>query len=335
MKKMVALLLILLVTLPMASFAEEAQDGWYETPEIVLKYADLYGEGNPMFELGKAFADAIYETTKGRIRIDMYGNQQLGDEKASYQALQMGAVDMFRGNTATMSDFGVEKINLFTVPYIFRNREHLWNVLESELGQQVLEEPQKLGLGMVGLFFMEEGARSFFTTKPVTTVEGFANLKIRVPQTQILMDTVNAIGASATPISYSELYTSLGSGVIDGAENPPVGYLSEHFYEVAPYFILDEHTYNPIIVLMSEISWNKLSAEDQQLFLTVGAEISAKCKEQAQANDDNALKALEELGVTIYPVEDKGPFQEATKSVLDRYATTDELKDFAQAIANK
>lgn len=304
-----------------------------ESQQLTLKFAELYPEDHTITNLDKLFAQKVLDKTQGRIKIEIYSNGQLGDEKSSYQALQMGAIDLFRGNTATLSDFHVKKINLFTLPYMFKDREHLWRVLNSEIGQQIINELQELKTDMVGLYFLDEGARNFFTTKKITGFDSLRGLKIRVPQTQMLMDTVAAIGASPTPISYSELFSALQTGTIDGAENPPEGYLSFKFYEPAPYYILDGHTYNPCIVLISEKTWGKLSDNDKKSLLEAGKEVQEINKKQAAEIDQKALKELAVRGVTIIDVPDKTPYIQATKSLIDKYAA--DQKDLVTAIQNK
>jgi tripartite ATP-independent transporter DctP family solute receptor len=301
---------------------------------VTLKYAELYNEENPIYKLGVLFSDKVLEKTQGRIKIDLYGNSQLGDEKSSYQALQMGSIDFFRGNSATLADFGVKKINIITIPYIFRNREHLWNVFESDVGNEILRELEELNTNMVGLFYLEEGARSFFTSKPATTFESLKGLKIRVPQTQMLMDTVSAIGANPTPVAYSELYSALSTGTVDGAENPPTAVLSLKFYEPAKNYILDEHTFNPIIVIMAKKSWDKISADEQAIMKAAGKEVAEVCKAQAQQLDEEAIAQLRALGVTVTPVPDKTKFQQATQGLIRKYVSP-ELENIVQAIAAK
>ena len=181
--------------------------------EIVLKYAELNPDGHIMDECADYFAEQVAEMSNGRIEIDVFPAGQLGDEKTAYQTIQMGggAIDICRGNTNSLADFGAEKLNLFGLPFVFQGREHLWNVLESEIGADFLAEPQEKGMGMVGLFYLDEGSRNFFTieSKPIESVEDFKGLKLRVPTTLIMEGTTTALGASATPISFSELYSSL------------------------------------------------------------------------------------------------------------------------------
>ncbi|MDR2786139.1 MAG: TRAP transporter substrate-binding protein, partial [Treponema sp.] len=202
---------------------------------------------------------------------------QLGDEKTVYQGLQIGSVDMCRGNTNSMVDFGVKKITLFGLPFIFRDRDHLWKVLNSEIGDEFLKEMADIKSGMVGLFYLDEGSRNFFTAKRyvINSINDYRGLKLRVPTTELMSDTVAAMGVQSTPISFSELYSALQTGVVDGAEQPHSGYFSNKFYEVAPNYILSGHTYSPGIVLASEISWKKLSPADQAVILEAAKETEA------------------------------------------------------------
>ena len=265
--------------------------------------------------------------------IEIYPASQLGDERTQIQSLQMGAIDMFRPNTVSMGDFGAKKMNLFALPYVFRNRDHLWKALKSPIGDEILKNVEESGTKMVALCYLEEGARHFFfREKPITTVEDLKSLKIRVPQTQLLMDTVNAFGASATPISYSELYSALQTGVVDGAENPPTGYLSNNFYEVAPYYTLDGHTYSPSLIVISEIRWNKLSQEDRNILKEAAQEVQDLNRQIAEARDQEALAALKEKGVTISEVENIAEWHTAMKPVHEKYGS--DYLDLLEAIAN-
>ena len=301
--------------------------------KIVLKYGELNPDGNTMTDTAREFAKLVDEKSGGRIEIEIYPASQLGDERTQMQALQMGAIDLFRPNAVSMGDFGAKKMNLFSLPYVFRNRDHLWNVLKSPIGDELLQDVVDSGTKMVGLCYVEEGSRNFFFREnPVTAVADLKGLKIRVPQTQILMDTVNAFGASATPISYSELYSALQTGVVDGAENPPTGYLSNNFYEVAPYYTLDGHTYSPSLIVISEITWKKLSEDDQKVLLDAAKDVQDINRQLAEARDTEALDALKEKGVTISDVDDILEWQAAAKSVHEKYGS--DYQELLDAIAN-
>ena len=157
----------------------------------------------------------------------------------------------------------------------------------------------EVGAGMVGIAYTDEGARNLFTSAEITSLADVKGKKIRVPETTLMMDTMSALGAEPTPISYSELYSSLQTGVVDGAENGYPGYDSNKFYEVAPYYLLDAHTFSPGIILMAEAQWAKLSPEDQEILLEAGRKAS-EWNKAAIEDEEKALRAsLEGKGVTI------------------------------------
>ena len=302
-------------------------------PEIVLKYAELNSDDNINTRVGYEFANYVDEMSKGRIRIEVYPSSTLGDEKTCLNALQMGGgtVDMYRGNTNSLSDYGFRKLNMFGLPFVFTDRESMWEVLEhEELGQAFLTEGAEAGAGMVGVFYMDEGARNMFTTKTIGGLGDIRDMKIRVPETELMMDTMKALGAQPTPISYSELYSSLQSGVVDGAENGYPGYSSNKFYEVAPYYLLSGHTFSPGIVLMAEAKWNALSPEDQQILRDAGQKASEWNKAAIEEEEVAIRKDLEDKGVTIVELtsEDKAAAQAACEPVWADY--TDGIEGLLQ-----
>ncbi|MBO7711196.1 MAG: TRAP transporter substrate-binding protein, partial [Lachnospiraceae bacterium] len=252
-------------------------------------------------------------------------------------ALQMGGgtVDFYRGNTNSLGDYGIKKMNLFGLPYIFTGREGMWKVLEAEdLGQAFLNEGAEVGAGFVGITYTDEGARHTFTSMEITCLDDLKGKKIRVPETTLMMDTMAALGAEPTPISYSELYSSIQTGVVDGGENGYPGYDSNKFYEVAPYYLLDGHTFSPGVILMAEARFNELSEEDQAILYEAGKKASAWNKEQIENEEAELRKALEEKGVTIIdvPAEDIAKAQEACKDVWAGYS--DGIEDLLQAIVD-
>jgi TRAP-type transport system periplasmic protein len=294
--------------------------GGASAQSVVLKYAELNPDSHPMTVVAREFARLVGEKSNGDIVIDVYPSGQLGDERTVMQALQMSAVDMMRVNAVSLGDFGAKKSNIFSLPYLFRNRDHLWTVLNSDIGNNILADVQAAGTGFVGVGYTEEGARNFFfRNDPVTDLAGMKGKKIRVPQTQILLDTVSAFGASPTPISYAELYSALQTGVVDGAENPPTGYLANNFFEVAPYYMLDGHTYSPSMIVMSEITWNKLSADQQKIITDAMRETEVFNKNLAAKADEDAFAQLKEKGAIINTVDDLPDWPKAVTPVYEKY----------------
>ena len=315
-----ALLMVLLAAAAWSGGQDENGAEGSGIGEIKLAYAELNPDGHPMADVGYFFADKVKELSGGAMTIEVYTSGVLGSEKESMQALQTGggSVDIFRGNTNSLGDYNLNKLSLFSMPYTFRDREHLWTVLESDIGTSYLAEPQEEGSRMVGLFYTEEGARHFFTSREIGGMSDLNGFKMRVPKTQVMSDTVKALGIEPTPIDWGELYTSLQTGVVDGAEQPFAGYYNNKFYEVSPYYILDGHTYSPGIVLMSEAVWNKLSPAQQQVITEASAAAQAFCKENAAQVDADTIKKIREVA-TVIEVKDMQAVQDATASVVSKY----------------
>ena len=325
MKKILALVLMLALMIPCAALAADPNG----TAEITFSYGDVNPFGHVIVNAAEYFRDQLYEKTNGRIWMEIYPSGQLGDDAECYQGMQMGAVDMYRGNASSLTDFGKNQISALALPYIFRDRNHFWDVCTSELGDSILANLQECGTGMVALCFLDEGARNFFTTtKPVTKLADLAGQKIRVQQSALMMDTVAALGASPTPVDYAELYTALQSGIVDGAENPPASYYSNKFYEVAPYYVLDGHTYSPSVILISEMMWNSLSAEDQAIMREVADMTEVYNRAEIEAADQAAYDSLKANGVQILELEDQAAWVEAMGPVYEKHG-----KDFLDLIA--
>ncbi len=325
MKKVFAMVLCLAVLGSFLFAAGEKEAGAAtEKKSYVLKYAELNPDGHIMDLAGDHFAKLVEEKSAGRIKIQVYPAGQLGDEKTMYQTLQMGggAIDICRANTNSLGDFGMKKLTLFGLPFIFRDRAHLWNVLNSPLGQEFLSEPQQLKSGFVGLFYLDEGARNFFTSKKVTinSINDYKGLKLRVPTTDLMTETVSALGVQSTPISFSELYSALQTGTVDGAEQPHSGYYSNKFYEVAPNYILSGHTYSPSIVIMSASVYDKLDAEAQAILMEAAKETAEWNRQGIEVLDNELLTKIKAAGANVIEVKDKTPYIEATKNVVKKYA---------------
>lgn len=289
-----------------------------------LKFGELNPNGHIMEQVDSKFAELVEEKSNGRIKITVFPSGQLGDEKTMYQSLQMGGgtIDFCRGNTNALGDFGMKKLTLFGLPFIFRDRAHLWTVLNSQLGRDFLNEPEELNSGLVGLGYMDEGSRNFFTVKnkPITSIDDFKGLKLRVPTTSIMSDTVSALGVQSTPISFSELYSALQTGTVDGAEQPNSGYYSNKFFEVAPNYILTGHTYSPSILLASGQVWNQFSESDQKLIREAAEEAEKWNRASIEKLDSDLLDKIKQAGAHVIEVPDKTPYLKATEPVVEKYA---------------
>ncbi|HBF36218.1 MAG TPA: C4-dicarboxylate ABC transporter [Firmicutes bacterium] len=295
--------------------------GYTAPQKIVLQYGELNPQTHPMAQGAEKFAELVNKSSHGRIEIKMYFSGQLGDEKSMAQLVQMGGtLDMMRIGSNTLGDFGADKMSLFALPYVFKNRAHMMRVINSKIGAEILKNVEESNAEMIGLMFFDEGARHFFfRNKVVSSIKDMKNLKIRVPETQILMDTVKAFGASPTPISFSELYSALQTGVVDGAENPITGYLSGNYYEVGKYYTLDAHTYSPSVMVISKSAWSKLAPQDKKIIMNAAKQTEQYVSSQADKLETDALKQLKAKGAVITDIRDKSEWQKAVVPVYEKY----------------
>jgi len=265
----------------------------------------------------------------GRMRLEIYPNQQLGSERESLELLQIGSLDMTKVSSGVMENFA-PKMKVLGLPFLFRDREHAFAVLDGPIGRQLLEDGARYWIK--GLAFYDAGSRSFYTTdRAIDRPQDLQGLKVRVMESVTAMDMVRALGGSPTPISWGELYTSLQQGVVDGAENnPPSFFLSRH-YEIARHYSLDEHTMLPDILLVSTHLWERLSPEEQGwLQKAVDRSVPLQRKLWAIA-EQHALEEVRKAGVEVsYP--DKAPFKEAVRDIYRQYDNDPVMKELIQGI---
>jgi len=204
---------------------------------------------------------------------------------------------------------------MFSMPYVFRDSEHYWQVLNSDIGQRLLVAGESVRLR--GLGYYDAGARSFYTAEsPVRTPDDLVGLKIRVQNSQTSIKMVNALGGSGTPVSFGELYTALDQGVVDGAENNPPSLHTSRHYEVSGYYTLNEHTYVPDIVLISSYIWHSLSEQEQKWLQQAMDESIVYQRQLWKEATQKALDVVRESGVEVIEV-DKKPFAEKVKPMFD------------------
>ncbi|APE02348.1 C4-dicarboxylate ABC transporter substrate-binding protein [Alteromonas mediterranea] len=246
----------------------------------------------------------------GTMSVVIYPSSQLGTEREMVELLQIGSLAMTKVSASPLEGFAPE-MKIFSIPYIFRDNDHFWRVLNSELGDELLSGIENFRLK--GLGYYDAGSRSFYTNdKPIMHPSDLNGLKIRVLNSPTAVATVRALGGAATPVSWGELYTALQQGVVEGAENnPPSYYLSRH-YEIARYYSLDEHTSVPDVMLASLPVWESLS-EQQQRWLTKAMEDSVEYQRELwKASTLASLEKVKAEGVTVI-TPNKAPFVEAVK----------------------
>lgn len=306
-----------------------------ETAEekIILRYADVNPEGNVTVKTAHYFANQVRALSGGRIEIDVYSSGRLGDELQCYEQIQMGALDFYRANSGTLNKAGTMDVSILALPYLFRNRDHLWKVCGSELGRQILDNIRQSGSQMVGICYVDEGNRNLFMAeKPVTRLSDLKGKTIRIMVSDVLADTIRALGAIPVQSTYAELYSTLESGAVDGAENPVISYYSNKFYRTAPYYTKTGHMYSPSVLIMSEITWDHLSESDQSIIRQAAEMTEEYNRVESEKAEREAYRRLMAANVAVTDVIDIENWKAAAESVYDKYGSG--YEDLIEQIRN-
>lgn len=297
--------------------------------QTVLRSSDTHPDGYPTVEAVKYFGGLIKERTDGRYSVEVYHSAQLGQEADTIEQVRSGVIDLNRVSMAPWNSL-VPLTMIPSLPYLFTSPDHARKVMASEIGDEIAKGFEQHGVVVIAYY--DGGARSFYNSKkPVNTLADLAGLKFRVIQSDVFVDMVGALGATATPMPYGEVYSSIETGVIDGAENNFPSYESAKHFEVAKNYSLDEHTIVPEVFVMSKMAWDKLSDEDKAVFRQAGKESMEKQWELWDARVAESRKIVEDAGSQI-TTPDKQPFIDAMKPVYEKYVNTPELKDLVARI---
>ena len=300
---------------------------------VTLTYAEVNPlDGTIVGEMAKAFKAKVEELSGGDVVIDIQAGGVLGSEDQILDNLLGGGniTDISRISAFALTQYGCGKASLLSIPYTFVNEEHFWNFAASDLAQEFLLEPEELGLGLRGLCYGEEGFRHFFFKNELKGLDDLKGLKIRVSSDPVMTGMVTNLGASATTVAFTELYSALNTGVVDGAEQPTANYRSNAFQEVAPYLLLDGHTLGALQIIITDAAWNKLS-EEQQGWIMEGAKYASQvCREKVAEIEAQTFELLKQDGATVIEVEDKTPWVEACQPTIQE--NTAAMADLYQQI---
>ena len=329
MKKFLALTLTLCMI-----FAVCAVSAYADEP-ITLTYAEVNPlDGTIVGEMAKAFKAKVEELSGGQVLIDIQASGVLGSEDQILDNLlgYGNITDISRISAFALTQYGCDKASLLSIPYTFVNEDHFWNFAASELAQEFLNEPQEIGLPLRGLCYGEEGFRHFFFKNEVKGLDDLKGLKIRVSSDPVMTGMVTNLGASATTVPFTELYSALQTGVVDGAEQPTANYRSNAFQEVAPYLLLDGHTLGALQIVISDAGWAKLNEEQQGWVMEAAQYASQVCREKVAEIEAQTFEKLAEDGATVIEVADKAPWVEACQPTIK--ANTEKLADlYAELVA--
>ena len=286
--------------------------------KMVLKASDVHPLGYPTVEAMVRMGNKLEKATNGRLSIQMFPAMQLGGEKEMIEQAQVGALQIARISVGPMGPI-VDELNVFNLPFIFRDETHMRKVIDGPIGQELLEKvtnnPQSR---LVVLGWMDAGTRNVYAKKPVTKPADLKGQKIRMMGNPIFVETMNAMGGNGISMGFSELFSALQTGVVDGAENNPPTLVTHKHYEVAKFYSLTGHLIIPEIFVFSRVSWDKLSKADQDLIRKSSREAQSEQRGLWDKMVGESEAKLKDAGVQFVKV-DKKAFYDATKPVREKY----------------
>ncbi len=282
--------------------------------KIVLKVAHNGNERHPFQKGYEKFKEVLEAETGGAVEVQIFPNSQLGSEEESTQMVKLGLIAANASSTAGGLSTSVPEAELFNLPFIFRDLDHCYSVIDGPIGQDLARTVEKkLNCLVLGYWF--SGIRNVWNSKrPVLVPDDLKGIKLRVMASPMLIESFNALGAQATPMAFGELYSALQTGVVDGAETDHLDLLYEKFYEVTKYVSYTNHMFLVIALIFSKKIYDKLPLDVQAAVLKAGKASVFAERETMAALTESALAELKELGLEFYEV-DKGPFREKVERV--------------------
>ena len=316
---MVAGLLLLAAGMVWANGAQESGSQAAAAKPVTIRFALQNGEAHPLCQGVKKWADLVEEKSQGRIKFQLFYSGALGNKTATVQGMQTGTIDGGMLMGGVIADYGPDKLKVFTLPYLFDSVADARAFEKSDAGKALLDTVESSGSKMVCVGAYQESARNYFFTKAdVKSPADMKNLMVRCQEGSVYYDAAEALGANVQSVAFGELYSALQSGVVDGAEQPLSGFVNNAFQEVAKYYVLDQHEISPNLILMSEITWKKLSADDQALLKSCFDESVPYFEELSDKKDAEYLQKIKDSGVQVNEV-NVSEWQQACESVYEKY----------------
>lgn len=300
------------------------QKGKSSEKEVTLVMAEVNPAETIAGQMDQAFKQKVEELSGGTIKIDLQCSGILGDVDSVVNLMLKpnSTIHIHRMSAVNMASYGCSQSSLLGIPYTFASKEAFWEFTKSKAAQEILDEPVDI-MGMKGLFFGEEGFRNFFSTVKINGVKDFEGLAARGTNDTAMQGLLAGLKTKSVPVNYADLYAKLQTGVISVAEQPIANYFANHFYEVAPYMILDGHTLGVMETVITMEAWNSLSERQQQILLEAGKYASEFCKNLSASEEDRVKAQLIANGATITEVKDVKPWQEVCSDVVKESSSVD------------
>lgn len=282
---------------------------------IVLKMHHAAASGHPYANGAELFKALVEEKSGGTLRIEIYPNSELASSAKAVESVQFGTIDIALESSMTVGNF-VPEFGVLDMPFLFNDREQVYEVLDGAVGEQLSAAAESRDFKV--LHYWDNGFRNISNSKtPILTVADLKGLKLRVPESNVYISTFETLGAIPTPMAWSEVFTALQLGTVDGQENPNGHMITYKLYEVQEYFAITNHIYTAEPLIMNLDIYNSLSGEQQEILLAAAEEAGLAQRKESQDREVEYLKQIEENGVQI-TTPDYTEFQKAVKPVYDK-----------------
>lgn len=296
-------------------------------PELILRYAENQPEEYPTTQAALRFAELVEQRTDGRVRVRVYSGAELGAEQSVIEQMQFGGIDFSRVSLSQLAE-REPALSVLQLPYLYQDADQMWRVLDGRIGDEFLAMLEAMDL--VGLSWFDAGVRSFYTREKVSCLEDLQGLTLRVQESDMMCELITALGADPVQMAYSKVYAALHNAEIDGAENNWPSYDAMGHYEVAPYFLKDEHTRVPEVQIASAAVMEKLAQLDASYpeLIRECARESARTERQLWAQQETASEQelrREGVRVTELTENEKEKFRQAVRPLYDEFLEQLEL----------
>jgi len=296
---------------------------------LTLKASDVHPPGYPNVVAVEHLGKKLETATKGRIKLQMFPGGVLGSEKEVVEQTQVGAIQIARISLGVLGPV-VPDVNVFNMPFVFRDEAHMRKVIDGPIGEEILQKITGSPARLVALGYMDSGSRSLYTKKPVRKPEDLKGMKIRMMGNPLFVDTMNAMGGNGISMGHTEVFGALQTGVIDGAENNPPTLFTSNQYTTVKYYTQTQHLIIPEIFVMSKVTWDKLSKDEQALVRKFSREAQMEQRGLWDKSVADYTAKLKAAGIEFINTDNK-PFYDATAPVRAKYGAqfTDLMKRIA------
>lgn len=294
------------LVLGISTFASQAAE------PIVIKFSHVVAPDTPKGRAADYFKKLAEERSKGRVKVEVYPNSQLYKDREEMEALQIGAVQMLAPSLAKFGPLGVRSFELFDLPYIFPNKETLYRVMDGDIGKKLFTLLDAKGI--TGLGFWDNGFKQMSANKPLHSVEDFKGQKLRIQSSKVLEAQMKALGANPQVMAFSEVYSALQQGVVDGTENPMSNLYTQKMHEVQKHLTISDHGYLGYAVIVNKKFWDDLPADLRATLNKAMQDTTVFERKIAQEENDEAMAKVKAAGTTqiyVLPYKDRVVWQQA------------------------